>query len=129
MPTINLGVSCGGAPCARLQWYDGELKKAYLLSKARAVAVGRECIMRAAARWRARTEEEANGARQHEAPTYMKARVVNGQPLPDVEVMCVLPCKRNRGEGGEEVEAVSMFVMMGMPQELFVEFMQGLRYH
>ena len=32
-------------------------------------------------------------------------------------------------EGGEEVEAVSMFVMMGMPQELFVEFMQGLRYH
>ncbi len=108
-----------------LQWYEGELQRAALLSKARAVVDATESISKAPEKVGAKTEAEAQAAREEAAPAYLRGRVGRGEALPWVEV--------EEGQAGqteeeeEERRAVLEYAVKDMPEDLHVELMEGLR--
>lgn len=119
-----------GVDAVGAQWYEGELEKTFLLSRVRAMVDATETITKAPERVEAKTEAEAQRAREEAAPAYLKDRVVRGYALPVIEVG-QQQRKRVAEDGDEEEEeraAVCEFVARWMAGDLFVEMMEGLRH-
>lgn len=107
------------------QWYQGEVEKPYLLTKARAMVDASETIKKVSEVMGAKTEGEAQQAREEAARVYLKERVRMGDALPEVEVVWQGTMPRRLEK---ERMAVSIFVTCWLKDDLYVELMQGLRY-
>jgi hypothetical protein len=106
-----------------LQWWEGELERAYVLHRARRVQQDTT------------TPQQARAAA---VPAYLKARADKGRRLPSVHVQGwgsrKGPVTRGAaqghvGEGGEQAEkereAVVRFVVEGLATELYTELIAG----
>lgn len=112
-----------------LQWYEGELEKPLLLSKARALVDATECITKAPEKVEAKAEAEAQKAREEAVPVYLKDRVKMGGALTVVELVGQTVQKQVEEEKVEEERrAVCELVVNSLARDLFLELMEGLRY-
>jgi hypothetical protein len=104
-----------------LQWWEGELQRAYVLHKARTLHEDTA------------TRQQAPAA---PVPAYLRARVMPGSVLPSVQVVAIDQAgeegaaKRGRKEGGqakEEEEKCAMvgFVVKDLAAELYIELLAG----
>lgn len=71
----------GGGGCAP-QWYEGEVERALMLSKALAVADATQSISKAPKKVGAQTRTEEHDARKAAAPVYLRSRVGRRKKLP-----------------------------------------------
>lgn len=101
-----------------------------LIGKARAIADSSVAIVRAAEKVGARTETEAQHAREQAAPAYIRDRVRKGEALPSVELVRVSPLSGPDHVQDEDREwrDVTAFVVEAMQDDLFVEFWQGIQF-
>ena len=112
-----------------LQWYEGELEKPLLLSKARAAADAVESLENA----EKEPSKKAAIDVQQAMPAYLKGRVARGEGLPVLELV-------GRDDGGKrrlpkkkralelERRAVLEHVVCVLNTDLFLDLMAGLRY-
>jgi hypothetical protein len=107
-------------PVHVLQWWEGELQRAYVLHKARTLHDD------------AATRQQAPAA---PVPAYLSARVTPGSMLPSVQVVAIDEAgeegaaKREREEGGqakeEEMCAMVGFVVRDLDGHLYTELLEG----
>ncbi len=116
------------APCTARQWYEGELEKPFLLSKARAVLDATLSITKAPDKQQAQTQAEAQRAREEAAPLYLRGRVCRGEALPVLEVVGQTGQHDDEDEEEKERDAVCCWLVDGVSEDLHVEVMEGLRY-
>jgi hypothetical protein len=107
-----------------LQWWEGELQRAYVLHKARTL---HDVIA---------TRQQAPAA---PVPAYLTARVTLGSMLPSVQVVAIDEAgeegaaQREREEGGQakeedqEVCAMVRFVVRDLDGHLYTELLEGLK--
>jgi hypothetical protein len=105
-----------------LQWWEGELHRAYVLHKARTLHEDTA------------TRQQAPAA---PVPAYLTARVTPGSVLPSMQVVAIDEAgeegaaKREREEGGqakeEEVFAMVGFVVRDLDGHLYTELLEGLK--
>jgi hypothetical protein len=103
-----------------LQWWEGELQRAYVLHKARTLHEDTT------------THQQAPAA---PVPAYLRTRVQAGNAMPSVEGGAIAQggeegaAKRGREERGqekaEELCAMVQYVVKDLAAELYVELLQG----
>ena len=109
--------------CRAEQWLEGELERAALLSKARAVVDATESISKAPEKVGAKTRGEAQRAREEAAPAWLRGRVERGEALPSVEVVEQAGGQKEE----EEREAVYEYIVRHMKEDLCIELAEGMR--
>ena len=119
LTAVVCGLRAGG-----WQWFAHDADKVPMLRRVRAVQEAIDRINKAPLRAKAKTKFESQVAREEAAPTYLRARVRTGGPLPMLQVS-----GERRGVEDEERQVVCEYVVRGMKEELFAELMEGLRYN
>ena len=76
----------------------------------------------------AKTRAQAQQAREEAAPAWLRGRVGRGEALPVVEVVGQRRRRRREQEEEEELGAVCEWLVRSVPEDLYVEMMEGLTY-
>lgn len=121
---------------ASVQWYESELERAYVLSKARQIEDDTETVRQAPVKAEAQSTQGVRRARIEVAPAYLRRRVKRREPLPYIEtaVPCEDECSSDdeyhgceRERDDETRRGVVQQVVMVMKEDLFKELLGFIR--